>query len=93
MYYATRTLHLPQGDMLTMQVVEVVAGVVVRWFPFDGELPQMLWEEELFLSYNSEAKIFNDISREVSDVDKPLCLYVLCGSKVATAPVMRIRGR
>lgn len=92
MYYATRTLHLPQGDMLAMQVVEVVAGAVVRWFPFDGELPQMLWEEELFLSYNSEAKIFNDISREVSAVDKPLCLYVLCGSMVATAMVKRILG-
>ena len=52
MFYATHKLHLPQGDVLSMHVVEIVGGVVQGWFPFDGERQSMLWEDELYLSCN-----------------------------------------
>ena len=90
MYYATRKLHLPQGEVLSMYVVEIVGGVVQGWFPFDGERQSMLWEDELFLSCNPDAKTIKDISREVPVHGLPLCLYVLCGVPVADAPVMRV---
>ena len=77
MLYAVRRLHLATGEILRLHTVEVVAGEVCSFFPFDGEKQSMLWVEEAFISSVPDAAILGDIKKEaVCDVvAQPLYLY------------------
>lgn len=75
MYYATHKLHLPCREPLKMYVVEVRAGVVVSFFPFDGERQSMVWVDEIFASHNSCAHNLSDIKNEAAQEVQPLYAY------------------
>ena len=76
MFYATHKLHLPQREPLKLYVVEVKNGVVVSFFPFDGERQSMVWVDELFLSHCPQAHFLSDIKKEVAQAAQPLYLYL-----------------
>lgn len=75
MFYATHRLHLPQQEPLKLYVVEACNGVVVSFFPFDGERQSMLWVDEIYASHNPNAHTLADIKNEVAQVAQPLYLY------------------
>ena len=75
MFYVTHKLHIPQREPLKMYVVEVSDGVVVSFFPFDGERQSMVWVDELFLSHCPQARFVSDIKNEVAQAAQPLYLY------------------
>lgn len=75
MFYVTHKLHMPADEVLTMYVVEVKEGAVVRCFPFEAELQSMVWKDELFLSSVSSAWCLNDIVEKAVHDAQPLCLY------------------
>lgn len=79
MFYATHTLHLPQCDALKLHVAEVVNGVVVSIFPFDGERQSMLWVDEIFASHMPRACVYGEIKNEVARDGQPLYLYSAVG--------------
>lgn len=97
MLYAVRKLHLVTGEVLSMHTVEVVAGVVRSYFPFDGERQSMLWVEEAFLSHLSCAAVLGDIKKEVAQsscCDQPLFLYScdvpLCEGHTNSFPLIKL---
>lgn len=78
MYYLVRKLHLAAGKELPLQVVEVVNGVVVAFFPFDVERPSMLWVEEACFSFSPAARSRDEVVKAVTmcgDSAQPLYLY------------------
>ena len=97
MLYAVRKLHLATGEVLSMHTVEVIAGVVRSYFPFDGERQSMLWVEEALLSHICCAAVLGDIKKEVAQsscCDQPLFLYScdvpLCEGYVNSSPLTRL---
>lgn len=82
MLYATHKLHLPQSEPLKLYVVEVKNGVVVSYFPFDGERQSMMWVDELAISHSPRAVSVQYIKKEVAQPAQPLYLYSVDRSTV-----------
>lgn len=91
MFYLTRRLHLPCGDVLSMQVVEVAGGVVRGFSPFEVERQSMLWVEEGFLSHSSNAAVVGDVAAGNILSPEPLFLYS-CATDECTpsSPLIRM---
>ena len=87
MFYATHWLHIPQRAPLKLYVVEVRNGVVVSFFPFDGERQSMVWVDELFLSHSAQARFLSEIKNEVAQAAQPLYLYSLGSGNDGLVPI------
>ncbi len=56
MYYATHKLYIGNDNPLVFHVVKVEQGLVVDFFPFDGEKQSMLWVDAIVLSDRDDAE-------------------------------------
>ncbi len=95
MFYVVRRLHLADGDVKALQVVQVAEGVVCALFPFAAELQSMLWAEEAYISHNPSARVLGDVLDGVagnSTAEAPLFLYSCdCdGEPSASSPVAKL---
>ena len=91
MFYLTRRLHLPGGEVLCMQVVEVADGVVRGFSPFDVERQSMLWVEEGFLSHSPGSAVVGDMTAGETPASEPLFLYSCATDECAPfSPLIRM---
>ena len=80
-FYVTPELHMPSGEKLSSQVVEIYNGVVNKIYPFAGEVAGMVYIPSIHLSNRPGLKTAGELSVTVSAcVDAVFYAYSVDGN-------------